>query len=246
MKTRRSAETDSDLEGRLGYAFKSPALLHRALTHSSYAHEVAGGGADNEPLEFLGDSLLGCLISERLFLAFPDRDEGHLSRYKASLVNAETLAAKARRLGLGAHLKLGNTAERVGARTKGSLLSDAFEAVVAAIYLDGGFEPARAFLDRQFSSDIRGLTRAGLPDERDAKTALQEFLQSKGQPTPRYQILKESGPAHRRNFLIGIFLDGRIVAQGRGRTRKAAEQAAARKILRALREAPHTDSSSRS
>jgi ribonuclease-3 len=125
----------------------------------------------------------------------------------------------------------------VGARTKGSLLSDAFEAVVAAIYLDGGFEPARAFLERQFASDIRGLTRAGLPEERDAKTSLQEYLQAKGQPTPRYQILKESGPAHRRNFLIGILIEGRIVAQGRGRTRKAAEQAAARKILRALREA---------
>jgi ribonuclease-3 len=236
VKSRKASPTDSDLEARLGYTFKNAELLHRALTHSSYAHEVEGGGADNEPLEFLGDSLLGCLISERLFLAFPDRDEGHLSRYKASLVNAEILAAKARRLGLSAHLRLGNTAERVGARTKGSLLSDAFEALVAAIYLDGGFEPARTFLDRQFASDIRGLTRAGLPQERDAKTALQELLQSKGQPTPRYQILKESGPAHRRNFLIGLLLDGKIVAQGRGRTRKAAEQAAARKILRALHE----------
>jgi ribonuclease-3 len=124
----------------------------------------------------------------------------------------------------------------VGARTKGSLLSDAFEALVAAVYLDGGFEAARAFLERQFAADIRGLTRTGLADERDAKTALQELLQSRGEPTPRYQILKESGPAHRRNFLVGLVLGGRVTAQGRGRTRKAAEQAAARKILQALRE----------
>lgn len=236
MKSRHTRESPQELEQRLGYHFNDPLLLTRALTHSSYAHEVAGGNLDNEPLEFLGDALLGCLISERLFRSFPDRDEGHLSRYKASLVNAEILAAKARRLGLGPHLLLGNTAERVGARTKGSLLSDAFEALVAAIYLDGGFEAARAFLDRQFTADIRGLTRSGLADERDAKTALQELLQARGEPTPRYQILKESGPAHRRNFQVGLVLEGRIAAQGRGRTRKAAEQSAARKILLALRE----------
>jgi ribonuclease III len=237
VKSRRQRESQQELEQRLGYHFKDPRLLTRALTHSSYAHEVSGGNQDNEPLEFLGDALLGCLISEKLFVSFPDRDEGHLSRFKASLVNAEILAAKARRLGLGHHLLLGNTAERVGARTKGSLLSDAFEALVAAIYLDDGFEAARAFLERQFASDIRGLTRAGLADERDAKTALQELLQSRGEPTPRYQILKESGPAHRRNFLVGLVLGGRVAAQGRGRTRKAAEQAAARKILQVLREA---------
>jgi len=236
VKSRHTRENPQELEQRLGYHFQDPQLLTRALTHSSYAHEVAGGNLDNEPLEFLGDSLLGCLISERLFRNFPDRDEGHLSRYKASLVNAEILAAKARRLGIGPHLLLGNTAERVGARTKGSLLSDAFEALVAAIYLDGGFEAARAFLERQFASDIKGLTRSGLADERDAKTALQEILQSRGEPTPRYQILKESGPAHRRNFLVGLVLEGRVAAQGRGRTRKAAEQAAARKILKTLRE----------
>ncbi len=236
MTTRRPREAEPDLEDRLGYRFERKDLLRRALTHSSHAHEIAGGGPDNEPLEFLGDSLLGALISVRLFFAFPDRDEGDLSRYKASLVNADTLAVKARRLGLGPHLLLGKTAEKVGARTKGSLLSDAFEAVVAAIYLDGGFEAARAFLERQFSPDIQKLTRAGLPDERDAKTHLQEFLQARGHPTPRYQILKESGPPHRRNFLVGLLLEGKVFARGRGRTRKAAEQAAARKVLEALRE----------
>lgn len=231
MKPRRVREKETDLEHRLGYSFKDPSLLQRALTHSSYAHEVTGGGSDNESLEFLGDSLLGCLVAERLFKTFPDRDEGVLSRFKASLVNAETLAMKARKLGVGGHLLLGNTAERVGARTKGSLLSDAFEAIVAAIYLDGGFDPARSFLERQFATDIRHLTRSGVPYERDAKTALQEFLQGRGDPAPRYQILKESGPAHRRNFLIGLVLGGKIAARGRGRTRKSAEQAAARKLL---------------
>jgi ribonuclease-3 len=234
VKTRRAKESAPDLEERLGHRFQRKELLRRALTHSSYAHEITGGGADNEPLEFLGDALLGCLVSERLFLAFPDRDEGHLSRYKASLVNAEILAAKARRLGIGPDLLLGKTAEKVGARTKGSLLSDAFEAVVAAIYLDGGFEAARAFLERQFAPDIQKLTRSGVPDARDAKTNLQEFLQARGHPTPRYQILKESGPAHRRNFLVGLLVEGKILARGRGRTRKAAEQAAARKVLEAL------------
>jgi ribonuclease-3 len=236
VKSRQARESGSDLEDRLGYKFRRGALLRRALTHSSYAHEIAGGGEDNEPLEFLGDALLGCLVSERLFLTFPDRDEGHLSRYKASMVNAETLAAKARRLGLGQHLLLGRTAEKVGARTKTSLLSDTFEAVVAAIYLDGGFEPARAFLDRQFQPDLQRLIRAGLPDERDAKTRLQELLQARGLATPRYQIVKESGPAHRRNFLVAVLLEGKILAQGRGRTRKSAEQAAARKVLAELRD----------
>lgn len=236
MKPPRPAFSPEDLERRIGYRFRRKELLRRALTHSSYAHEIAGGGSDNEPLEFLGDSLLGCLIAERLFLALPDRDEGHLSRAKAALVNAETLAGKARRLGLGTHLLLGRTAERVGARTKGSLLSDAFEAILAAVYLDGGFDAARAFLDRQFAADIRALSGEGIPEERDAKTALQELLQSQGRNTPRYQILKESGPAHRRNFLVGAFLEGKLIARGRGRTRKAAEQAAARKALRGARE----------
>jgi len=236
VKTRRAKESAPDLEERLGYRFRRKELLRRAQTQTSHAHEIAGGDADNEPLEFLGDALLGCLVSEQLFLGFPDRDEGHLSRCKASLVNAEILAAKARRLGIGPHLLLGKTAEKVGARTKGSLLSDAFEAVVAAIYLDGGFEAVRAFLEREFAPDIQRLSRSGLPGARDAKTNLQEFLQARGHPTPRYQILKESGPAHRRNFLVGLLLEGKLLARGRGRTRKAAEQSAARKVLEALTE----------
>ena len=204
MTRSRAIPQEEDLEKKLGHRFRQRDLLRRALTHSSYANEVLGGGTDNEPLEFLGDALLGCLISVRLFQAFPEKDEGDLSRFKASLVSA-------------------------------SLLSDAFEALVAAIYLDGGFEAARAFLERQFEADFSALTGAGLPRERDAKTSLQELLQSRGRPTPRYQILKESGPAHRRNFLVGLVLEGKAVAFGRGRTRKAAEQAAARKVLQSLR-----------
>ena len=230
-----TAKTATELEKRLGYRFRDRELLERALTHSSYAHEEAGGGPDNEPLEFLGDALLGCLISERLFRAFPERDEGHLSRFKASLVNAETLAVKARRLHLGTHLLLGKTAEKVRARAKGSLLSDAFEAVLAAVYLDGGFEVARVFVDREFAKDIESLIDFGLSEERDAKTALQELLQAQGRTTPRYRILKESGPAHRRNFLIGVLVEGKVAARGRGRTRTVAEHAAARKVLGALR-----------
>jgi ribonuclease-3 len=230
-----TAKAATDLEKRLGYRFRDRELLKRALTHSSYAHETAGGGPDNEPLEFLGDALLGCLISERLFRAFPERDEGHLSRFKASLVNADTLAVKARRLHLGTHLFLGKTAEKVKARAKGSLLSDAFEAVLAAIYLDGGFEAARGLVDREFDEDVESLIDSGLPEERDAKTALQELLQAQALATPRYRILKESGPAHRRNFLVGVLVEGKVAARGRGRTRKIAEQAAARKVLGALR-----------
>lgn len=235
MKRDRRSRSEKDLEERLGYHFRKRDLLLRALTHSSYAHEIVGGGADNEPMEFLGDALLGCVISEQLFRAFPDQDEGHLSRFKASLVNAETLAAKARGLRLGEHLLLGKTAEKIGARAKGSLLSDGFEAVVAAIYLDAGFEEVRNFLARQFASDISGLKGSGRPAERDAKTALQELLQSDGQRTPRYEILKESGPAHRRNFLVGVVLEGEVRARGRGRTRKSAEQSAARKLIQRLR-----------
>jgi ribonuclease-3 len=223
------------LQERIRYRFQDPGLLDTALTHRSFINEnPSPARPDNERLEFLGDAVLELCVSDTLMRQFPDHAEGRLSRLRASIVNEQPLAELARSFGIGDCLLLGRGEESSGGRTKPSLLADALEAILAAIYLDGGFDAARAFLERQFAADIQKLSRSGVPDARDAKTHLQEYLQARGHPTPRYQILKESGPAHRRNFLVGLLLDGKLLERGRGRTRKAAEQAAARKVLEAL------------
>lgn len=222
------------LEGRLGYRFRARPLLQRALTHSSWAHENRSA-ADNEPLEFLGDALLGFLIAEALFARFPDADEGTLSKMKAYLVSRGSLAQVAAEVDLGAHLRVGR-ASRVEGRARETLLADGFEAVVAAVHLDGGDEAARALVIRLFGPRMKGLDRAEA-ESQDAKTGLQEMLQAEGKPAPRYRVGATEGPPHRPTFHVDLLVEGAVVAKGEGGSKKEAEQKAARRALLVMRRA---------
>ena len=219
------------LESRLGYRFRDRGLLEHALTHKSKAHEDPSGGvADNESLEFLGDAVLGLVIAEGLFRTFPNYSEGQKSKIKANLVSTASLAEMAEQLGLGEHMILGRGEEKTGGRRKQALLADTCEALIAAIYLDGGLEPSRAFLMREFQP---GIEAAKQPDYfgRDHKSRLQEQLQANGRPLPSYRVSGEIGPDHRKQFHVAVFVGEDMIAQGVGRTKKEAEQEAAREAI---------------
>jgi ribonuclease-3 len=222
------------LEHRVGYHFRDPGLLEHALTHTSRANEdVSGGVFDNESLEFLGDAVLGFAIADLLFRRFPERDEGWKSKIKAALVSTASLARLAEGLDLGEHLLLGRGEEKTGGRRKQALLADGYEALIAAIYLDGGIEQATAFLARQFASQI---AQAREPEAvfRDFKSALQERVQSGGDPLPEYHVLAETGPDHVKTFQVEVRVGGTPLAEARGRSKKEAEQEAARLALERL------------
>jgi ribonuclease III len=220
------------LEKRLGHPFRDPALLIRALTHSSYVNET-GRGPDNEGLEFLGDALLGFLIAEALIEHHPGLDEGGLSKARAFLVSGASLAATARRLGLGRHLRLGRALATGGGGPNDSLLANALEAVIAAAHLDGGDGAARRLVRRLFEGKIRRLDSRAV-EGKDFKTTLQERLQAGGRPTPVYRLDAAEGPAHRPRFRVSLLVDGRVLARGRGASKKEAEQRAARNALRSI------------
>jgi ribonuclease-3 len=216
------------LETRLGYRFRDRGLLEHALTHKSKAHEDPSGGViDNESLEFLGDAVLGLVVADALFKAFPTYSEGQKSKIKANLVSTASLAELADRLGLGDHMILGRGEEKTGGRRKPALLADTCEAVIAAFYLDGGLEAARGFLVRELGSRIDEARQPGYFG-RDHKSRLQERLQSLGQPLPAYRVLVETGPEHRKLFSVQVASGDRVLSQGEGRTKKDAEQEAAR------------------
>lgn len=234
----------STLEERIDYRFSDPELLRRALIHSSLANEARTGGSpvsDNEQLEFLGDSVLGFLISEALVRRFPGQSEGELSRQKAHLVSAAHLHGVARRLDLGSHLELGRSEEMSGGRAKKTLLVDGLEAVIAAIYLDGGLEPARTFvhgfvLDAPVGNDAEAGTDIQ-PAINNFKSALQELAQSRKLPQPRYAIVRERGPEHSKVFTVEVRVGKDWTGQADGRTKKIAAQRAARGVYERLLEA---------
>lgn len=237
----RAVTTHGDfrsLEHALGYHFKDRGLIEHALTHRSRAHEDTSGGViDNESLEFLGDAVLGLVIADRLFLEFPDYDEGRKSKVKAMLVSASALAKVGDRLKLGDYLLLGRGEEKTGGRRKPSLIADTFEAVVAAIYLDGGIVAAAGFIERQFRAVLDEVRMgAGTSDlATDHKSALQEWLQAQGQQRPDYRLVGESGPDHRKTFRIDVIVGGKTIACAEGRSKKEAEQKAAKQALDNLR-----------
>ena len=222
------------LQDAAGYRFRDRGILEHALTHRSRANEdVTGGVTDNESLEFLGDAVLGFVVAELLFTCFPDRDEGQKSKMKAALVSTPALARQAIRLGLGEHLLLGRGEEKTGGRRKRALLADGYEALIAAVYLDGGTEAARAFILREFEpllGDVAGAVTIG----DDHKSALQEVLQGRGDPLPEYVVTAEEGPAHRRLFRVEVRVRGIVLAEAEGRTKKDAEREAARQALEGL------------
>ena len=224
----------SALEHRVGYTFRDPGLLEHALTHTSRANEdVSGGVFDNESLEFLGDAVLGFAIADMLFRRFPERDEGWKSKMKAMLVSTASLARLADRLDLGEHLLLGRGEEKTGGRRKQALLADGYEALIAAIYLDGGVEQATSFIAKQFD---RLIDEARTPSAafHDFKSALQERVQSAGNPLPEYAVIAESGPDHHKTFQVQVRVGGKALAEAGGRSKKEAEQEAARLALERL------------
>ncbi len=222
------------LEARAGYRFRDRGLLEHALTHRSKAHEDPSGGVtDNESLEFLGDAVLGLVVSEALFRAFPTYSEGQKSKIKANLVSTAYLAEIADHLGLGDHMILGRGEEKTGGRRKQALLADTCEALIAAIYLDGGLEPVRSFLMRELASGIED-ARQPLYFGRDHKSRLQERLQSLGRPLPSYRVSGEVGPDHRKWFHVEVVVGAEVIAQGMGRTKKEAEQEGARLAIATL------------
>jgi ribonuclease III len=231
---------DDRLEEKLGVRFKNRALLERALTHSSAVPELRAGREDdkadspeignNERLEFLGDAVLDLLASEYLLDNFPDWSEGQLSKSRARLVNARSLERAARRIGLGEHLRLGRGEEKTGGREKPALLADGLEAVVAAVFLDAGLKATGELLKRVLfdqALEERGERIA----ESDRKSALQELLQQSGRPPAEYRLAGESGPDHRKQFLVEVWADGNCLGSGEGKTKKEAEQQAARTAL---------------
>jgi len=225
------------LEEVLGYRFRDRGLLEHALTHRSRVHEDAIGGViDNESLEFLGDSILGFVIADMLFREFPQHNEGQKSKLKASIVSATSLGRLGERIGLGDYLILGRGEEKTGGRQKLALVADGYEALIAAIYLDGGIEPVRAFIERQFDGLIDEARRMGAHATftEDYKSALQEWLQSHDRGLPVYRLAAEVGPAHRRRFEVEVLVNGHPVARAEGKSKKEAAQAAAKAALTIL------------
>jgi ribonuclease-3 len=243
------ADTAS-LELRINHRFSDAELLRRALTHSSLANEARNATGsplnDNEQLEFLGDSILGFLIAEALVRRSPESREGELSRLKAHLVSAAHLHGVARRLDLGSYLDLGRSEEMSGGRAKKTLLVDALEAIIAAVYLDGGLEAARTLvfdhiLDAPFSGDEEAGTDIQ-PAITNFKSALQELAQSRKLPQPRYVIVRERGPEHSKTFTVEVRVGKDLTGQAEGRNKKVAAQRAARGVYERLLEAPPSES----
>jgi len=219
-----------DLQFELRYTFKNPRLLSKALTHSSHANERAISAGDNEQLEFLGDSVLGFLVADFLFQAHPSLTEGQLSKLKGFFVSSANLVKYAERINLGEYLQLGRGEEKTGGRTKQALLVDALEAIIGAMYLDGGIEEVRRVILNFFEPQIEDV---GDSDRqlKDFKTALQEELQAQHRQRAEYGVTSEEGPDHQKLFTVEVVVGGDSVAQGIGLTKKAAEQAAARQAL---------------
>jgi ribonuclease-3 len=219
------------LQDRIGYRFRDRGLLEHALTHRSRAAEDPSGGVkDNESLEFLGDAVLGLVAADMLFRRYPEFDEGQKSKIKASVVSAQALARRAERIQLGDHLLLGRGEEKTGGRFKQALLADGYEALIAAVYLDGGFRAAAELLERELGEAIAdGATQAVVGE--DYKSALQERLQALGRALPEYRVAAQSGPDHRKVFTVEVLVEGGVLGCATGKAKKEAEQEAAREAL---------------
>ena len=220
-----------DLETALGYRFSNITLLQNALTHSSYANERWHDSLrSNERLEFLGDSILGMVVADHLYRNFPDRPEGELTRMRADMVCEQSLAAVANKLGLGQHMLLGHGEAQGGGKNRPSILADAVESIIAASYLDGGFEAAAGIIRRFILTEVPVKKLHNV----DYKTALQELVQQKKHQVLSYALVGESGPDHDKSFQVNVSLNGSVVGTGEGRSKKRAEQEAARCAIQRL------------
>ena len=225
-------KTPSGLERTVGYTFKDASLLEMALTHPSLSNELKSKNVkrdNNQRLEFFGDSVLSFIVSEHLYENYPFLPEGDLSKVRAAVVCESTLAAFAKSISLGDHLCLGRGEEHTGGRSKNAILADAFEALLAAIYLDGGIEPVKRFLLPLEAPEIKKTVESG--SVRDYKTALQQFIQQEKGDILRYELVNEEGPMHARVFEVVAYLNSNPIGRGRGSSKRAAEQNAAREAL---------------
>lgn len=226
------------LQETLGYTFRDESLLRLALTHPSVGHETAISTPHNQRLEFLGDSVLGLILTHELYQRFPELGEGPLTKGRAQLVNRRALADEARRLKLGEYLIVSRGEETSGGRSRQSALADAFEALIGAVYLDAGYEVARDLVLRRFGEAFDGLNRAAHID--NPKGELQELLQADSTEAPRYEMTATSGPDHDRQFECAVFHQGHELGRGHGKSKKEAESQAALAALVKIREQPMT------
>jgi len=227
-KPKARGRAPTSLEQTIGYRFADTALLDRALTHISALKGAQGRTGSYQRLEFLGDHVLGLAISEMLFEAFPKAEEGELSRRLADLVRRETCADVARAVDLGTALRLGASEAKSGGRARIAILADVCESLIGAVFLDGGYQAAYAFVERFWAERMRKPARP----LRDPKTVLQEWAQARGLPTPSYREVERIGPHHDPEFRVAVTLPNRDPAEGRGRSKRAAEQAAAEALLK--------------
>lgn len=221
------------LEKSLDYKFNNIELLKNALIHSSYANEVRGNTHSNERLEFLGDSVLSVIVAEHIYHKYPNMPEGELTRLRASLVCEKSLCAFSRELHIGEYLKLGKGEDKNGGRERDSILADAFEAVLAAIYLDGGMHAAKKHI---MNTVLRDLKHHDDDTFKDYKTTLQEIIQRNPEESVSYVLIGESGPDHDKQFTVAVQLNSNVIGTGSGKSKKQAEQMAARQALKLMGE----------
>ncbi len=221
-------------ESNLGYVFKNKSLLSLALTHTSYANEAKHAKSNNERLEFLGDSVLSIIVSKYLFSNFSSMPEGQLSKTRAALVCEKSLSGFAREIGVGKHLLLGRGEDQNGGRNRDSILADAFEAIIAAMYIDGGIEPAEKFVLSFISKQMeqKNISKAFI----DYKTELQEIIQQNKEEKVCYVLVDESGPDHDKSFTVEVHLNSNVIGKGQGKSKKIAEQMAAKEALELMGE----------
>ncbi len=223
-----------ELSKVLAYDFKDKDLIKTAITHTSFANEARGRVDHNERLEFLGDSVLSLSVSEFIYKTYPKLPEGSMTKLRAGVVSEFTLAKIAKSMGLGKYLRLGKGEQINGGRHRDSILADAFEAIIAAIYLDGGLEPAKEFVIRCLADSIKSLSKSD--GSWDSKTLLQELLQVSNKADIRYEIIAEDGPDHNKSFTAQISNNGKIIGTGQGKSKKEAEQMAAYNALKKINE----------
>jgi ribonuclease-3 len=228
-----SGSVQAEIENKLDYQFDNPLLLLEALTHRSHPHGNGSQAAAYERLEFLGDSVLGLVVAERLFSQYPDMPEGELTKNKSVLVNKKSLAHAARSIGLGDYILMSPDEDRSGGRQRESIMADCLEALIGAVYADGGLLPARRLVERLVSFDFTETgSRLGL---RNYKGDLLELLQAESAAMPVYRVVDERGPDHRKTFTVEVLVNGEVMGTGSGESKKSAEQKAARQALRKMK-----------
>lgn len=230
---KKSQNLDHALEKRLNYRFKDQALFQMALTHSSHAYETQDHPLDNERLEFLGDSVVGLIAADFFYAMYPEANEGDLSKFKSSASSTVALADYARQIQLDEVIHLGKGEEKSGGRKKSTILAGSFEALIGAIYIDGGFDAARTVYERLLEGSYAKVKKQG-HEINNYKSALQEFLQKEDLPAPQYRMVTAAGPDHRKEFVVEVIVNKTVLGRAKGPSRKVAEQKAAENVLKSF------------